>query len=258
MIGTEVFLRMAKLLVINPNTTQDITDKVADAIGALAPAGLTISAHSGAFGPRYIASRATFAVAGHAALDAFARHGDGADAVLLACFGDPGLDALREVSPVPVVGLIEAAVEAALARGKKYSIVTGGELWRDMLRESLTLRGLTGNLASIRTVAPTGGQIAADPDGAIDVLAQACKHVAQEDGAESVILGGAGLVGLASRIEARANIPVICSVEAGAYSAFRAAAQCERNTCRITDAPAINSIGLSNALTELLAGSKLS
>lgn len=247
---------MSQLLVINPNTTQEITDKVAAAVRALAPASLSMTAHSGAFGPRYIASRATFAVAGHAALDAFANHGAGADAVLLACFGDPGLDALREVSTAPVIGLIEAAVEAALTRGRTYSIVTGGELWRDMLHESLTLRGLTGNLASIRTVAPTGGQIAADPDGAIDVLAQACKHVAQEDGAESVILGGAGLVGLAARIEARANVPVICSVEAGAYAAFRAIAQRERNTRRIADAPAINSIGLSNALTELLAGSK--
>ncbi len=141
--STGVVLRMSQLLVINPNTTQEITDKVADAVRALAPAGLTMVARSGAFGPRYIASRATFAVAGHAALDAFANHGAEADAVLLACFGDPGLDALREVSAVPVIGLIEAAVEAALARGKSYSIVTGGELWRDMLRESLTLRGLT-------------------------------------------------------------------------------------------------------------------
>jgi Asp/Glu/hydantoin racemase len=246
---------MPQLLVINPNTTQEITDKVANAISALAPAGLSMVARSGAFGPRYIASRATFAVAGHAALDAFANHGAEADAVLLACFGDPGLDALREVSSVPVIGLIEAAVAAALARGKNYSIVTGGELWRDMLRESLTQRGLTGSLASIKTVAPTGGQIAADPEGAIDVLAQACKSAAQEDGADTVILGGAGLVGLASRIEARANIPVICSVEAGAHAAFKAIATREANMRRVADAPAIDSIGLSRALSSLLEGS---
>lgn len=244
---------MQRLLVINPNTTQAITDKVADAIRALAPAGLTMHACTGAFGPRYIASRATFAVAGHAALDVFATEGADADAVLLACFGDPGLDALREVSPVPVIGLIEAAVSAALTRGKTYSIVTGGELWRDMLNESLTLRGLADNLASVRTVAPTGGQIAADPEGAIDVLAQACRNAVHEDGADCVVLGGAGLVGLAARVEARANVPVICSVEAGAHAAFRALADRETNARHIANVPAIDSIGLSRDLAALLA-----
>ncbi len=66
-----------------------MTRKVETLARAMLPHEWEITAVSGRFGPRYIASRATFAVAGHAALDAYAMHGTGADGVLLACFGDP-------------------------------------------------------------------------------------------------------------------------------------------------------------------------
>ena len=98
-----------RLLIINPNTTTAMTDKVEAAARVALPAATSITAVTGAFGPRYIASRASFAVAGHAALDAFARHGKGCQVVLLACFGDPGLEALREVAGCPVISLIDAA-----------------------------------------------------------------------------------------------------------------------------------------------------
>lgn len=247
---------MPRLLVINPNTTQDITDKVAAAVRALAPADCEVAARTGAFGPRYIASRATFAVAGHAALDAYARDGNTADAVLLACFGDPGLDALREVSPVPVIGLVEASVAVATKGGRRVSIVTGGLLWRDMLKEMLTARGLDDRVASILTVAPTGGQIAADPEGALATLADACARAVASDGADAVILGGAGLIGLASRVQARIGAPVICSVEAGAHAAFAAIREGAGNPRRIADPPLIDSIGISQELSALLAGKR--
>lgn len=242
---------MSRLLVINPNTTRDITDKVARSIRALAPVDVAVDARTGAFGPRYIASRATYAIAGHAALDAFAQAGAGASAVLLACFGDPGLDALREVSPIPVIGLVEAAVAEAAQDGRAYSIVTGGVLWRSMLLETLQARGLETGLASILTVAPTGGQIAADPDGALALLAQACAEAIRRDGAGAVILGGAGLVGLAGRVQHMIGAPVVCSVEAGARAAFAAIAAGRSNAP--VAAPPIDSVGLSRPLADLLS-----
>jgi allantoin racemase len=203
-----------RLLVINPNTTSAMTEKVVAAASHLCPDVVCVAA-TGRFGPAYIASRAAFAIAGHAALDAYAAHHMGCDAVLLACFGDPGLDALREVASVPVIGLVEASARAACAGGRRFSIVTGGVLWEPMLRESLALRGLAQHLASIRTVAPDGGTIARDPEGALDVLTAACDACVEQDGAEAIILGGAGLIGLAGQIAARRPYPVICSVLAG-------------------------------------------
>jgi Asp/Glu/hydantoin racemase len=238
-----------RLLILNPNTTDAMTGKTVDRARAMLP-DVEIIAAGGRFGPRYIASRASFAIAAHAALDAYAANRQGVDAVLLACFGDPGLDALREVSPAPVIGLVEAAAEAAAQGGRRFSIVTGGVLWQSMLRESLATRGLAAQLASIRTVAPDGGTIARDPDGALRLLAEACDACVAEDGAQAVILGGVGLIGLAGRIAETRPYPVICSVEAGIIAAGLAlhgpklAPEPERRP--------VESVGLSSELAALM------
>jgi Asp/Glu/hydantoin racemase len=171
---------------------------------------------------------------------------------LLACFGDPGLDALREIASVPVIGLVEAAAHEASANGRRYAIVTGGERWGPMLEEMLRLRNLNGPLAAIRTVAPSGAAIAADPDGAIAMLAQACESVVKEDGAQAVILGGAGLVGLAARVQPYVSAPVICSVEAGVRAALAALTNAIQSN-QPKQADSVDSVGLSSALAALMA-----
>lgn len=244
---------MPRLLVINPNTTAEVTARVADATRRALP-GVDVAEATGRFGAAYISSRASFAVAGHAALDCLAEHGAGADAVLLACFGDPGLDALREVSPVPVIGLVEAACREAGEGGRRFVIVTGGERWGPMLDEMIRIRGLDRSLAAIVTVAPTGGQIAADPDGAVGLLAEACREALARHGAACAILGGAGLLGLAARVSPLVGAPVICSVEAGIREAARALAAGERRERTTARTP---STGLSEPLAALLAAGRL-
>src|ERR1700732_3221198 len=118
-----------RILVINPNTSAAVTEIVAARMREIAGPDVTILPVTGRFGARYIASRAAAAVAGHAALDALAEHVAGCDAVYLACFGDPGLAALKEVSPVPVVGMAEASCRAACSRGERFAIFTGGASW---------------------------------------------------------------------------------------------------------------------------------
>ncbi len=240
-----------RLLMINPNTTTAMTDKVRGLAQTTLPRDWRLSAVNGRFGPRYIASRMTFAIASHAAIDAFAAHGRDCDMVLLACFGDPGLDAIREASPVPVIGLVEASAREASAGGQRFSIVTGGALWEPMLRESLHARGLLGQLASIRTVAPDGGMIARDPEGAIQLLAEACSACIREDGAKAVILGGVGLIGLAEKIAPSVSAPVICSVMAGLRAVMAEAQETATRTPR--SRTPIQSTGLSPELSALLA-----
>jgi allantoin racemase len=187
-----------RLLIINPNTTSMVTERMTHLAQAMAPANIEIIGATGRFGARYISTRAASAVAAHAALDAYAEYGAGADAVLLACFGDPGLLALRELADCPVIGLAEAACYTACQMGQRFSIITGGARWKPMLTEFVTLLGLSTRLASIRAVAPTGGEIAANPAAAHALLAEAACAAVREDGAEVVILGGAGLVGICS------------------------------------------------------------
>jgi Asp/Glu/hydantoin racemase len=214
-----------RVLLINANTTEAITDRLVAIAAGIAPPGVRFIGATGRFGARYIASRAASAIAAHAALDAYAEHGAGADAVLLGCFGDPGLDALRELAPVPVIGLADASAEAAMRVARRFGVVTGGAAWGPMLTEFFAARGLAARLAGVRTVAPTGGQIAADPEGALALLAEACEASAAGDGAEAVILGGAGLAGLAAKLEGRVRVPVICSVEAGIRATIAALGQ---------------------------------
>jgi allantoin racemase len=238
-----------RILLINPNTTESVTALVAVRARAIAGDAAAFVPVTGRFGANYISSRAAAAIAAHAALDALAEHVTGCDAVYLACFGDPGLAALREISPVPVVGMAEASCLEACNRGRRFAIVTGGALWGPMLAEFVAWLGLAERLAAVRTVAPTGDQIARDPEAALTQLAAACAACAIEDGADVVILGGAALAGLAARIQPSVPIPVLCSVEVGTRAAIAAASHSNR---RVPSPPALDSIGLGPDLANLL------
>jgi allantoin racemase len=237
-----------RILVINPNTSTSVTDLVAAMTRTVAGDRAEVVPVTGRFGARYISSRAAVAIAGHAALEALAEHVGDCDAVYLACFGDPGLVALKEVSPVPVVGMAEASCEAACRRGKRFAIVTGGALWGPMLREFVAGLGFAERLASVRTIAPNGGEIARDPDAVLALLGAACTACAREDGADVVILGGAALAGLAARIQPAVPVPVLCSVETGAVAAL-AAAVAGGGT---RSAPAVETTGLAPPLAKLM------
>ena len=113
---------MTDILLINPNTTASITDLVLRNAKRFASKGTKLRAVTGAFGPRYIASRVGYAIAGHAAVDALANDSGRKDAVVLACFGDPGLAALKEIAKVPVVGMADASILQACAMGNRFSI----------------------------------------------------------------------------------------------------------------------------------------
>ncbi|MCJ2123547.1 aspartate/glutamate racemase family protein [Methylobacterium sp. J-077] len=238
-----------RILLINPNTSQAVTDLVAAHVRRQIGDRAELRAVTGRFGARYIASRAASAIAGHAALDALAEHRDGCDAVYLACFGDPGLLALRELSPVPVVGMAEAACREAAAG--RFGIVTGGAAWKPMLEEFVGTLGLSDHLAAITTVAPSGGEIAREPDRALAALAQACRDC-HEAGAATVILGGAGLAGLAQRLAPQVSCKLICSVEAGTRAVLAAAAAPPAPTPGPTP---VESIGLAPGLASRLAAS---
>lgn len=241
-----------RILLINPNTTAPITARLVEAARAQAP-GVDFRGATGRFGAAYVASQAAYAVAGHAALDAFAREGEGCDAVLIACFGDPGLDAVREIAAVPVLGMAEASILAGSAAGGRVGIVTGGERWPAMLEAFAAARGLSERIAGIRAVAPDGGGIARDPDGAVAALAEAAARCRDEDGADVAILGGAGLIGLRARVGERLGMPVLCSFET-ALAATLAAARAGAGPSEPAALPPVPTIGLSDALARRLGG----
>ncbi len=243
---------MPRILILNPNTTASVTELVTGHARAVLGETVECVPATARFGANYISNEAAYAIAGHSALDGVAEFATGCDAVLLACFGDPGLFALREVCAMPVIGLAEAAMREAAMHGR-FSIVTGGALWRPMLERLAAALGYAGKVARIRTIALTGAEIAADPEGAIAFLAAECRAAALEDDAQAVILGGAALAGMATRIAPQVKVPVIDSVHAGARVAAALAADYARSAKRAPAHYATPTTGVGAALARLLA-----
>jgi len=246
-----------RLLLINGNTDPAITARMVALAHAAAGAGVAIEGATAPFGARYVSTRSAAAIAGHAVLAALAQALADApppDAVMLACFGDPGLAALRELSPVPVVGMAEASILAAATLGGRIAVLTGGARWVAMLTEYAAALGF-GARVVVRGITPTGDAIAADRDAALPALAaEACAAVT-EDGAEVVVLGGAGLAGLAGRIADAVPVPVLdslaCTVSAAV--ALARAAVVKPTAGSYAAPPPVAVDGLSPALAWLLA-----
>lgn len=240
-----------KLLLVNGNTDPAITALIlARAEAALPRLGLphlVLEAVTARFGARYIASRAAVAVASHAVLEALAEHLTPAhDAAVIACFGEPGLEAARELCAVPVRGMAEASLAVGFRIAPRIALLTGGTAWVPMLEEFCALRGFGRDRVLVRAVAPTGDMIAREPDRALALLAEAAREAAAE-GVGAVVLGGAGLAGLAERIADAAPVPLLDSLDCALIEAAAGAA---------TASPAAQApqAGLSPALAALFGG----
>jgi allantoin racemase len=226
-------ITMRELLLINPNTTIAITETLAALVRATMPADVNVHAVTASFGAPYIADEAGYAVAGHATLQAWrqasATRATPFDGVIVGCFGDPGLFALREAASCPVTGLAEATLMEAvqlmdasgqIAEQGRCAIVTGGAAWGPMLRKLLPALSGGERVAAIETVTLSGAQLRADPAAAQALLTEACHKVRAEHGVEAIILGGAGLGGLAAVLQERVDVPLIDSVLAAAHQVW--------------------------------------
>jgi len=241
-----------KLLLVNGNTDPAITALILDRAQAALPRlglpQLRLEAVTARFGARYIATRAAVAIAGHAVLDALAEHlrPDHAGAII-ACFGEPALDAAREMLPIPVQGMAEASLAIGHRIAPRIALLTGGAGWVPMLEEFCAARGLGPDRVLVRAVAPTGDMIAADPAGALTLLAEAARAAVAE-GCGAVVLGGAGLAGLAQRLEGAVPVPMLDSLDC---ALLRAAEAAVASGAPVAQAP---QQGLSAPLAALLGG----
>lgn len=219
---------MPRLLLINPNTSPHVTELLARHARALAPPGGQLAAVTAPFGAPYIASEDSAAIAAEAVPAAWAAHvaAHGApDAVLVACFGDPGVAALRALTEVPVLGLAEEAMRVAQAQGR-YAIVTGGAAWGPMLQRLARALGLDAGLAGVVTVERSGAELLADPPAAEALLLGACRQALALGGAEpvrAIVIGGAALADLAAPLAPRLPVPLVDNVRVGLQAAWHAA-----------------------------------
>lgn len=257
----EPSLNPPSLLLINPNTSASVTTLLEQAARRQAgrlPPPLSVRAVTAPFGPRYITGEVGAAVAAHAAMEAYAaavsQHGL-PSAVLLACFGDPGLFALRAMSPVPVLGLAEASMRAAAALGP-FVVLTGGAAWVPMLQRLAQALPLPAPMLGVQALPHSGGDMAAQQLQAVEWLAEAGEQALRRwPDARALLLGGAGLAGLAAPLAGRLRVPVLDNVELALDEALRLA----QRPGAPREAQAIGSVengpwqGLGPALSHLLS-----
>ena len=136
------------------------------------------------------------------------------DAFILACWGDPGLEAAREITRRPVIGIAEASLYVANMLAAKWSVVTTLHRVRDMVEKTVKKTGLTARCASVRTTRLSVLDTEQDRSATLDVLLDASQRAIQEDGAEAICLGCAGMSGLGQQLEEQLGVPVVDAVAA--------------------------------------------
>lgn len=204
-----------KILLVNPNTTASMTQAIAAAARAVAAPGTEVVATQPSFGPVSIECHydEAFAAAGVAEQARLAA-ADPPDAMVIACFGDPGLDAAREALPVPVLGIAEAAFHAAAFLAPRFSVVTTLERTCVMAQRLLQRYGFERQCAGVH-----GTDIPVldleDAGHSLLVRIEAAARTALErDRSSAVVLGCAGMAPLCAQLAARLGVPVIDGVAA--------------------------------------------
>lgn len=189
-----------RLLLVNPNMTEAMTNDMTAIARSVAGSAAEIVPLTAPRGFPYIASRAEAQVAGGIALEMIAENLAGADAVIMAAFGDPGLRGARELFDLPVVGMAEAAMMSACMLGERFSIVTFSPVMRRWYLDCVADSGLMGRCTGVRTPASHPLQIGGVRAQLKGDLARLAREAVELDGADVVILGGAPLAGLAPDI----------------------------------------------------------
>ncbi|MCA3565496.1 MAG: aspartate/glutamate racemase family protein [Methylocystis sp.] len=202
------------ILVVKPNMTESITDRLVHVGSKVASAGATLIPATAPRGFPYISSRAEAQVAGAILLDMLAERQGSFDAAIIAAFGDPGFFAARELFDFPVIGMSEAAMLTACMLGKRSGIVTFAANLEPWYRECVEMHGLNNRLAGIRCAG--GGfskidNVAEEKEAALIALAQ---QSIEDDGADVIILAGAPLSGAAEKIKDRIAVPLVDQMSA--------------------------------------------
>lgn len=199
-----------KIFVINPNTSVIMTDHMREELVRIKRPDTELTVVCPDKGPDTIESAYDEAFAIPPTLDLVKKaNQEGYDAVILACFSDPGLEAAKEISQIPVIGIEESSLHMAAMLGAKFSVMTPRKQRIASKREHVHMRGLEHFLASVRSLDLSVAETDADPEKTKRRVFEVAKKAVEEDGAEVIILGCAGMAGYAPEIEKKLNVKVV-------------------------------------------------
>ncbi|MEO6624403.1 MAG: aspartate/glutamate racemase family protein [Burkholderiaceae bacterium] len=208
-----------RLLVLNANTSEFVTHKVAAQARLAAAADTEIVPVTCSFGARVITTRSELAIAEHATLDALAQHADACDAVLLAVSYDTALLAAREMLTIPVVGITEAALLTACMLGTRTGVIIFGKRVLPLYQEAALSRGLASRIAGWRALESQAPYADGDQTDVDELVVGAALDLIERDGCEVLVLAGAVMAGVPRRLQTRIPVPVVEGVSCGVAQA---------------------------------------
>lgn len=208
-----------RILLLNPNTSKDVTDLLLSAGRKAVSPGTDLVPLTAPRGVPYIATRAEAQIGGAIALELLAEHKHDVDAAIIAAFGDPGLFGARELFDIPIVGMAEAAMLTACMLGRRFSIVTFARALGPWYQECVDMHGMRERCVGVRMLDGNFRSISNVQDEKEELLVDLANQAVREDEADVIILAGAPLAGLANRVKSRIPVPVVDQVAAAVKQA---------------------------------------
>lgn len=206
-----LYLLTMKIKVINPNTTASMTQTIGSAARSIASSTTEIIACNPTMGPVSIEDRYDEAFSAIGILDEIRKgEAEKIDGYVIACFGDPGLMAARELAKGPVIGIAEAAMHAASFISTGFSIVTTLGRTKVITRELVERYGMTRFCRQIRAIDLSVLSLE-EADAKTAVLAE-CRLALKEDDCGAIVLGCAGMADLSVWLSDALGVPVIDGV----------------------------------------------
>ena len=205
-----------RLLVINPNTSTQMTAAIHRAAQAAAGPGVTVETVHATAGPHSIEGHVDEAVSMLGTLEWVLRRDADVDGYVFACFSaHAAIDATRELTRKPAVGIAEAGMALASLIAHRFSIVTTSRRWKPLLEDAVRKYGYETRCASVRS----SGLAVLDLDRlpreqVIGTLVREARLAVTEDGAEAIVLGCAGMADLEARLREALDVPIVDGVAA--------------------------------------------
>jgi allantoin racemase len=205
-----------RITLLNPNTSRAMTAKIAAAAREVAGPSVDVVAVCPDDGPAAVESHTDEAFAAVAVIQLIEQDlaRGGSDAYVIACFGDPGLDAARELVDVPVVGIAEAAMHVASIAGRHFGIVTTLSRTLGRARDLVERYGMTRACVSMSGSGIPVLDLEDTSSQSFEVIAELSQDAVVGHGADAVVLGCAGMADLCGVLSRRLGVPVVDGVAA--------------------------------------------
>jgi len=202
-----------KIMLINPNTTQYMTDSILKCARRYASPGTELYAVTASFGVSSVECYVDEYLAAPAVLREIMRgEALGVDAYVIACFGDPALQAARELTDKPVLGIAESAIAAAKMIAPCFSVVSVLDRSVKVTADVVSAYGAAPFCRSIRSTGLSVLDFGKDTDRGLSALAEQSRRAVAEDKAECVLLGCAGFVDFVEKLQRELGVPVLDGV----------------------------------------------